>query len=548
MPGLFDNPYKEDFIQAGQQYGVDPNLLMAMAYTESGLNPNAVSPAGAKGISQFMPGTAAQYGLQDPFNPQQSIDAQARYVRDLISQVGPQNAIPAYNAGPGAVKKYGGVPPYKETQNYVKKVNEYLNQLTQNEQSEPTLLSNLKGGQPSAGVDFSEFTRPADKKMSGAEKAAAILGALGSLGGMVASTAAPFKGVSGDPGAQAIKSGTSLLESLIGSQKENKTAQNFFDAVLQSNIPNDQKKNVLSFAQLGMAKQAEKVFNDALSTQNNIEQVIATNTDPRILASKKLTDETKRRAEMEDFKSKELYKKELEQSTQNKDLEELGVLMAKGDNLTPAEKATRLSLEGKYKIKSGEDSPSAIVAKTKLLGDLQKEIEPVQTVLLNLSRVKKALEKIPSDRVGGGAAIAASYLKDNPAITEYESAISEMKSLKSRLAGQTGVLTDKDVEMMLQTFPQIMSSKQSRENSFKGLISNIDNKIKNYKKLLEVRPYGKDYVSLYDELTDVKDWKSYLKEANGYTNTQFKQNNGITDPVLLDLMNNKGAKSLKVVP
>jgi soluble lytic murein transglycosylase-like protein len=90
---------------------------------ESGFNPFAVSPAGAQGIAQFMPGTAAAYGLADPFDPVAAIDAQAHLMSDLIRQLGsPELALAGYNAGPGAVEGCGCIPPYPETRAYVTRI------------------------------------------------------------------------------------------------------------------------------------------------------------------------------------------------------------------------------------------------------------------------------------------------------------------------------------------------------------------------------------------------------------------------------------------
>ncbi len=90
---------------------------------ESGFDPNAGSPAGAQGIAQFMPGTAAAYGLADPFDPVAAIDAQAHLMSDLLRQFGSvELALAAYNAGPGAVEPCDCVPPYPETQAYVTRI------------------------------------------------------------------------------------------------------------------------------------------------------------------------------------------------------------------------------------------------------------------------------------------------------------------------------------------------------------------------------------------------------------------------------------------
>ncbi len=110
------------FQNAGAKHGIDPALLMAVAETESNFNAGAVSPAGAQGLMQFMPATAAEMGV-DPFDPASAIDGAARYLADGMDRFGRADlAIAAYNAGAGAVRRHGGIPPYAETQNYVQKV------------------------------------------------------------------------------------------------------------------------------------------------------------------------------------------------------------------------------------------------------------------------------------------------------------------------------------------------------------------------------------------------------------------------------------------
>jgi len=108
------------------RHGLDPALLKALIQAESGFNANAVSGAGARGLTQLMPGTAAALGVGDPFDPEQSIDAGARYLRQQIDRFGDESlALAAYNAGPAAVARYGGIPPFTQTQNYVNRVLSY---------------------------------------------------------------------------------------------------------------------------------------------------------------------------------------------------------------------------------------------------------------------------------------------------------------------------------------------------------------------------------------------------------------------------------------
>ncbi len=106
-----------------EKYGVEKNLVMAVIDVESGFNAAAVSTAGAQGLMQIMPGTGKDLALADPFDPSENIDAGIRYLRYLLDTFPDrQLAVAAYNAGPNAVKKYGGIPPYAETQSYVQKV------------------------------------------------------------------------------------------------------------------------------------------------------------------------------------------------------------------------------------------------------------------------------------------------------------------------------------------------------------------------------------------------------------------------------------------
>ncbi|HHY39756.1 MAG TPA: lytic transglycosylase domain-containing protein [Syntrophaceticus sp.] len=116
--------FSEIIKRASEKYSVDERLISAVIKHESSFNPRAVSPCGAQGLMQLMPATARALGVTDPFDAEQNIMAGTRYLRQKIDEFDGnlQLALAAYNAGSGAVRRYGGIPPYPETQTYVRRV------------------------------------------------------------------------------------------------------------------------------------------------------------------------------------------------------------------------------------------------------------------------------------------------------------------------------------------------------------------------------------------------------------------------------------------
>jgi soluble lytic murein transglycosylase-like protein len=112
--------------RVAERVGLDRKLAHAVVRAESNYDPLAVSRAGAMGLMQIMPVIARQYGVADPFDPEDNLDAGMRHLRGLLGRFDVRRALAAYNAGESAVARYRGIPPYRETQNYIQRIISYL--------------------------------------------------------------------------------------------------------------------------------------------------------------------------------------------------------------------------------------------------------------------------------------------------------------------------------------------------------------------------------------------------------------------------------------
>lgn len=119
---LQGTPYGEIIASMSEAHGVNPMLVRALIQVESNYRPKARSNKGAMGLMQLMPSTAREYNVRNPYDPKSNIEAGIKHLKSLIDKFGVELAVAAYNAGPAAVQKFNGIPPYRETRNYVTRI------------------------------------------------------------------------------------------------------------------------------------------------------------------------------------------------------------------------------------------------------------------------------------------------------------------------------------------------------------------------------------------------------------------------------------------
>lgn len=167
--------FNADIEAAAAWHGVPVAFVRAVIQTESQFDPRAVSSVGAQGLMQLMPATARRFGVVDSFNPQQNIFGGVRYLRWLLDKFGGDQALAAagYNAGENAVVRHKGIPPYRETQGYVRKIMGILNGAGADAPVVAAMASYTPGGTPAAGVAVADTDTPASRGLALAARAAA---------------------------------------------------------------------------------------------------------------------------------------------------------------------------------------------------------------------------------------------------------------------------------------------------------------------------------------------------------------------------------------
>lgn len=314
------DPYLDVIRAATSKYNLDLPKFISQIAQESSFNPNAMSKAGAVGISQFMPATAKMYGLTDRTDPVASIEAQARHMSDLLNANNGNYdlALAAYNAGQGRVNKAGGIPNIRETKDYIKKINlmseglsKMLHPDLQDQLNQPATVPNQQL-QPAATVPFAQ--QNTQKKGTLVDTITALMAGLGGLGGNVANIIGGIKGT-GSPGDQALKSSAGLLEVLSANQEKARNAQRINDFFNQSNASPEMKNAAMALAKMGDTKGAMDLLTQPYKEQSAINKAVAIDVakakNPELI---KLQEDKDRRA-LEFYKNKELFGADLKTKT-----------------------------------------------------------------------------------------------------------------------------------------------------------------------------------------------------------------------------------------
>lgn len=217
--GFAQTKYYDALIQrASERYGVDPSLIKGMMCKESHFNPNARSGAGARGLLQMMPATARGLGVKNPANPEQNVMAGTRYMSELLQKYNGDErlALAAYNAGPGNVSKYNGIPPFRETQQYVTKVLDFRERFRADFAPPATSAPAAAPVTGSAAAQPTQPSQPAFGDVLSSLSGFGVLGAFSpALAGLDMCRNWMFEGGQGQAGLQGAQSQASKLQSIL---------------------------------------------------------------------------------------------------------------------------------------------------------------------------------------------------------------------------------------------------------------------------------------------------------------------------------------------
>lgn len=449
------DPYLDVIRAATSKYNLDLPKFISQIAQESSFNPNAMSKAGAVGISQFMPATAKMYGLTDRTDPVASIEAQARHMSDLLNANNGNYdlALAAYNAGQGRVNKAGGIPNIRETKDYIKKINlmseglsKMLHPDLQDQLNQPATVPNQQI-QPAATVPFAQ--QNTQKNGTLVDTITALMAGLGGLGGNVANIIGGIKGT-GSPGDQALKSSAGLLEILSTNQEKARNAQRINDFFNQSKASPEMKNAAMALAKMGDTKGAMDLLTQPIKDDSYIKRTLATETakltSPEIQNAK--AQQLQSQSDISANKELNVYKGKaaFDDAQRNKKLEEWQNISSK-TLLTPEDQARKKLLESDLKIKNGLDAIENLEMRKTAYKILNTDLKPAVSLYKDLTILKDTLNKMSTGPASGRLTDLKTMFVGDEKNARANAALGRLLTNFSRsVAGEKGVLTDQDIE------------------------------------------------------------------------------------------------------
>lgn len=433
--------------RAVQGSSVPANLLLGLLAQESGFNPNAVSGSGAQGIAQFMPTTAKDYGI-DPRDPNQAIPAAVKYLDRAYKQFGNwDSALAAYNAGPGAVKKYGGVPPFKETQKYVPAVKQLASMFGDTSMlQDPNAMKQVAGAaypaqqQPTQQPGLMEVLAQYQGMQPKRSALDSIVGTLAALGGTAANTIGAIKG-NPATGNAALAAGIGLLGKPQQPGELNDVqslaAQEYFRDKTEAAKQND------PLYQANLKKANQDIANTR--TPEEMAKIQANAAGDRELAKGAAID------------------KRVEELT------EKAAAAYQSGNMGNA-KIFRSQIKKLTGATAGFDDPTT----QRIIKDDLSSLEMMKELQFNVVQIRKALDTIPTGKLSGRFERWKSNIVGNPALAEMDAIKAFAFSNTARsIAAEKGPLSNFDVDRVQRAFEDETMTEAERKAAFSNFIEKM---------------------------------------------------------------------------
>lgn len=455
-------------VQTAAQLGVDPNEALALARTESNFNPNAISSAGAIGAFQLMPETAKGLGV-NPNNLEENIRGGLTYYKQQRDRFGsPDLAYAAYNAGPGRITQYGGIPPFPETQGGVSRFMNYLgsNQSSNPQLLQPELMQILQGAMPQQqqpNIDFSQLTLP-QQNQGGWNTFRKVLGTIGALGGTAADVISAVKGNTGPGGKASLAAGLGLLDDAAKQEEQNRQISLLNELISNEQLPASNRAQIAAVARgvpQGIAQNLYPDPNEQLG--KNLLNIGRAQDIYRGSPEGQAEYDARLMARNEQAEKIRAERKANEIEKLVNDIENI----KSNPNATEQQKRVALSKQAYLNSITKEQltpaqATSAINTVVKKDGILD-ETNTAYAALNRLNNLESILQQLPEGRIEGNLEKVLYKFRGDPAVAEYKSLTTLLSAdVARKVLREVGNLNEEEQKRSLETVDLIGQTKQER--------------------------------------------------------------------------------------